>query len=405
MSDLLRGKTLVGWSVPALTAYTGNAGHHSPGGVFICTAPTAGHYEAISRSVAVVCSRGGATGHLPSICRVRGIPVILVEDTSPVLLLPPGTLVRIDAGQGTLEILDSPAPGDGPAGAGLPRPRVPRTKVEAVVADTTDIKRINAGPTADRVASFFIREEFIWTARSTDPLSTLRTDGPAAFADILAATLAEMLSALTDGQRLTFRLLDLRSDEAASLAGKTDTTPAEPNPELGLHGVRRILRDPPYQEALRILVPRLDPAHVTLSLPFINDERELDQTFDALAVEHPDAWGVFVETPAAVDRLLQMLSRGISAVNVGTKDLVQFILAADRNNRDVAHLYDTQHASVLAALERVVRTGSAHGVRAKVFSLAQDLDCYRAVLPADTEYMICAHELTQCTDDSPPEEP
>ncbi|WP_308315780.1 putative PEP-binding protein [Streptomyces sp. ISL-100] len=137
----------------------------------------------------------------------------------------------------------------------------------------------------------------------------------------------------------------------------------------------------------------------------MNDERELDQVFDALAVEHPDAWGVFVETPAAVDRLPQMLGRGISAVNVGTKDLVQFILAADRLNRDAAHFYDTQHASVLGALERVVRTGSAHGVRAKVFSLAQDLDCYRAVLPADTEYMICAHELTQCTDDSPPEEP
>ena len=283
--------------------------------------------------------------------------------------------------------------------ASLTRP-MPRDleQLEAVITGKIDIDAVNGSKMADYVSSFFVREEFLWAARSISPLGphqALRLEGPAAVAAKIREVIDQMLAGLRVGQGLTFRLLDLRSDEADALGAELDSSFSEANPELGLHGARWILRDAAYQETARRLAISLDRNRVTLAIPFVNDELELDEIFNKLQVPNPSAWGVFVETPAAVDRLPHMLDRGLSVVNVGTKDLVQFTLAADRNGRSVAHIYDTRHPSVMNALANIVKHCVGYNVLLRIFVLGSDLQYYRSYLPASTRFMMCTRELLE----------
>jgi pyruvate, water dikinase len=277
--------------------------------------------------------------------------------------------------------------------------------LEAVIAGKADIDDVNRSEMSGRVDSFFMREEFLWTARSISSLSpseALEREGPSMVAASTERAMNQLLAALKPEQRLTFRLLDLRSDEAVALATTTQMSSQEPNPELGLHGARWILHDMGYQECVRRIASRLDWRRVTIAIPFINDELELDSIFDKLRVGNADGWGVFVETPAAVDRLPHMLDRGISVVNVGTKDLVQFILAADRNNRSVAHIYNTRHPSVMQALTTIASHCSGYNVVLRIFTLGADLDYYYSSLPDDTRFMMCTKELLELSPDGEP---
>jgi phosphoenolpyruvate-protein kinase (PTS system EI component) len=263
--------------------------------------------------------------------------------------------------------------------------------MEAVITAAGDIDDVNDSDSAALVDSFFIREELLWLANAISP----RERGPVpGHVETVRMELHKMSGSLKAHQSLTFRLLDLRSDDANAMAGRHDRQP-EPNPELGHHGVRRIIADVGYQQAIRELLndPRL--SDVTFAIPFLNDETEVTAVFDALGVTDPRRWGVFVETPASVAQLPRILDTGVSVINVGTKDLVQFMLAADRNNQSVASYYDTRHPSVMSALTTVAKTCADYDVVARVYALAADLDYYRSYLPDDTEFTMCAHELMQ----------
>jgi pyruvate, water dikinase len=391
---ILRGQTLVGAAIAPVTGPLTTAAGFTPGGVLVCPSLTLDYYQEVMASLAVLCSAGGRTGHLPSICRVRGIPVIILA-AAQLAALAPGAAVRADPAAGTVTLLGR-GPGsrraEPPAGPRLPAGLAP---VEAVIATTMDIDAINGSSAGHLVDSFFMREEFLWTAHAAGPRRAARPTGPAAVAAELRAQIDQLRAALTGRQRLTFRLLDLRSDEASALAFDVPGAATEPNPELGLHGARRIAIDAAYQQAIRRLMDQLDTSRITMSIPFINDERELDELFGKLRVTDPGDWGVFVETPAAVDRLPRLLDRGISVVNVGTKDLVQFLLAADRNNHAVAHIYDTRHPSVMNALSAIAGHCAGYDISLRIFVLGSDLDFYRDRLPAQTRFMLCTSELLQ----------
>jgi pyruvate, water dikinase len=85
---------------------------------------------------------------------------------------------------------------------------------------------------------------------------------------------------------------------------------------------------------------------------------------------------------------------GASELFVGTKDLVQFYLAADRSNHLVASSYQTRHPAVMAGLSHVVTSARDTGTPVYVFALLADMDHYVRQLPADG-FMMCTAELQQ----------
>lgn len=350
-------------------------------------------YDAIVTSAAVICAKGGRTGHMQSLCRSRGIPVLRVAET------------ELDALVGDVTIrLDHESVVLGEAGPMALSPELPAVtladieSVCVVVADSTDIQSTNAfAPRAERVDCYFIREEFACLAANLSPIDSLRAGVREAgqYGAAMAAQLRSMVQELLPGQRLVMRLLDLRSDDAAQITTGV-AVDEEPNPELGLHGARWLLRERLYPHAFRALRAHLGKHldRVSFAVPFINDQDEFLQLRQHLDLTADTPLSVFVETPAAVHSAAGFCAAGASELFVGTKDLIQFYLAADRGNHLVASSYQTRHPAVVAALRQTVESGGDAGTPVHVFALGADVDHYLRHLPT-RKLMMCTAELQQ----------
>jgi pyruvate,water dikinase len=354
-------------------------------------------YDAIVVSSAVICARGGRTGHMQSLCRSRGIPVLRVAESELDMLVGEVT-VRLDRES---VVLGETAPVPGSPGLRVTTLRDVES-ICVVVAGSTDIQSTNAmSPRVEQVDSYFIREEFVCLAANLSPIDSLRAGiGEAErYGAAIAWELCSMMKELLPGQRLVMRLLDLRSDDAARITTRTEVAD-EPNPELGLHGARWLLQEHYYPHAFRALRAHLwermgaEAARLSFAVPFINDRDEFLRLRQHLGLTDDTPLGVFVETPAAVYSAAEFRSSGASELFVGTKDLIQFYLAADRGNHMVASSYQTRHPAVLAALRQAVESGHDTGAAVHVFALGADVDHYVRQLPT-RRLMMCTAELQQ----------
>ncbi|MCO6510582.1 MAG: phosphoenolpyruvate--protein phosphotransferase [Aridibacter famidurans] len=139
----------------------------------------------------------------------------------------------------------------------------------------------------------------------------------------------------------------------------------EKNPALGLRGIRLSKRyEAEFRTQVRALLRAASMHSISIVLPMISDCEEVKWArkivseekarLDSEGLEHGDPEiGVMIEVPAAVlsiDRILEEAD----FVNIGTNDLVQYLLAVDRDNEEVADWFRTVHSSVLKSLRIVL---------------------------------------------------
>lgn len=164
------------------------------------------------------------------------------------------------------------------------------------------------------------------------------------------------------GRPVTFRTLDIGADKAdrSGLA-----LAQEPNPALGLRGVRLSLARPEvFAIQLRAIVRAAALGPVRVLVPMVANVRELRAVRAMLAAAVRDlasagyelgeriSLGAMVEVPSAAIAIDGLLAEA-DFVSVGTNDLTQYLLAADRNNDAVAGLYDPGHPALAFLIERV----------------------------------------------------
>ena len=168
---------------------------------------------------------------------------------------------------------------------------------------------------------------------------------------------------------VTMRTLDIGGDKSLSYFPIEEENPflgwrgirvTLDHPEIFTAQIRAMLRASIGLENLQIMLPMVsNVGEVTSALQLIKkSHRELLQ--EGLDVKFPPI-GVMIELPAAVYQT-RALARLVDFVSVGSNDLTQYILAVDRNNPRVAHLYTAFHPAVLSALQQVVLEASAEGV-------------------------------------------
>lgn len=169
-----------------------------------------------------------------------------------------------------------------------------------------------------------------------------------------------------NGRPVTLRTLDLGADKADSSGVALSN---EPNPALGLRGVRLSLaRAPLFRTQLRAMLRASGYGPVRILVPMVSMREEVLAVRDLLhdcardlrteGYEIGDRLelGAMIEVPAAA-LALPMLIRHLDFVSIGTNDLVQYLLAADRGNDAVASLYTPLHPAVLRLLHDVIATG------------------------------------------------
>ncbi len=173
------------------------------------------------------------------------------------------------------------------------------------------------------------------------------------------------------GRPVTIRTLDLGADKADRTGLALDN---EDNPALGLRGVRLSLAHPAvFDTQLRAMIRASGYGPVRVLVPMVSGReeimavrrklkrisRELRSQGHEIAEHLP--LGAMIEVPSAAISMHAFIDQ-VDFVSVGTNDLVQYLLAADRNNDALGELYSPLHPGVIRLLRHVINTGNEHGV-------------------------------------------
>ncbi len=162
--------------------------------------------------------------------------------------------------------------------------------------------------------------------------------------------------------RVNVRLLDVGADKNPIYL----PLPPEPDPFMGLRGVRVLLRYPDLLEAqLRALLESSRRFNIGILIPMVTLESDVMQVIDRcrklateMGVDKIPEIGAMVETPAAA-LTVGTLAKHVDFLSLGTNDLTQYTLAAGRENPSVADYFMDDHPAVLRLMELAIKDAGA----------------------------------------------
>ncbi|HEX7298651.1 MAG TPA: phosphoenolpyruvate--protein phosphotransferase [Solirubrobacteraceae bacterium] len=318
-----------------------------------------------ARLRAIVLGSGGPTSHTAILARTYGIPAV-GQAGSAIDALAEGTTVVVDGDAGTVEI-DPSAQRVAEverrvreARAAAPSPALPaRTRdghTIALAANVGSAEQARRAAAAGASEIGLFRTELLFFGRADLPDE-----------DEQAAAYAATVEAM-DGRRVVFRTLDVGGDKPLPALALEP----EPNPMLGRRGVRLWDGHPDVLDAqLRALLRAAAAGPVAVMVPMVSSVGEVDavvqrlrdrrRELEAAGVATGDvAIAAMIETPAAV-LLAEELAQRCDLLSIGTNDLLQYLVAADRDNAAVAALLDPCHPALLRAVAMVVDAVRRHG--------------------------------------------
>lgn len=318
----------------------------------------------------VVCAHGGATSHIAIIARAHGIPAVLGLG-STIEELAHGQEIALDGSTGQViadpsaevrqefEVKIAAAAQEEERLRGfkdLTPKRQDGTTIE-VAANIGSIEEIEAAREAGAMGVGLFRTELLFMKHGGLPTEDMQYE---IYAEVARAFAPDPV---------IIRTLDIGGDKP--VAGIT--FPVEQNPFLGWRGVRMCLDRPDiFKPQLKALLRAAVHGLVKVMLPMVSTLEEvqrtralIDECEKELAAEKipfkPFALGVMIETPAAV-MIAPILAREVDFFSIGTNDLTQYVMAADRMNPQVAALNNVNNPAVLVAIELTAKAGTQAGI-------------------------------------------
>jgi phosphoenolpyruvate-protein phosphotransferase len=348
--------------------YSNNAARTLPNeAVLVAEEFTPSDLSSLDRAhvTALVMARGGATSHAAILARQSGIPA-LVAVGDALHAIPEGTEVVVDATAGRIEFA--------PTALDVERARLERSRL-AGVREANRRTSQQAAATADgraiEVAANIATLDDAKTAveNGADAVGLLRTEllfihrASAPTTDEHRQSYQSIVDALS-GRTAIIRTLDVGADKEVDYL----TLPPEPNPALGLRGIRLAqVRPDLLDDQLRGLLAVQPLGAVRILLPMVTDAGELirlrkriDEFAREMGRTDPIEVGVMIEVPSAA-LLADQLSQYADFLSIGTNDLTQYTLAMDRCQADLAAQADGLHPAVLRLISATVQGANKHG--------------------------------------------
>ncbi|MGY0556299.1 phosphoenolpyruvate--protein phosphotransferase [Lysobacter sp. A421] len=322
--------------------------------------------------VAIVTASGSPLSHSAILARSLHLPLV-VGVASVLQRINDGDALIVDGGTGT--VILEPAPADlrrhRTAQRGYVRERRELNRLRREPNRTRDDTEIelyaNAESRADVAEAHALgatgiglyRTEFLFLQRNELPDEHEQFQ---AYRDVILGM---------SGRPVTIRTLDVGADKA----DRTDLALRdESNPALGLRGIRLSLaRADLLETQLRALLRASGYGPLRILLPMITTRDEVRQARQHIKRIARDlhgeghemaghvAVGAMIEVPAAAISLADFIGE-TDFLSIGTNDLIQYLLAADRNNEALGELYTLLHPAVLRVLRDVIRVAKRRQV-------------------------------------------
>jgi len=318
---------------------------------------------------AFVTDLGTKTSHTAIVARALGVPAV-VGVARASALADRGDWVIVDGARGL--VLLEPTPGERHDYEAArerylahERELLATRDLPATTLDGTTVRLVGNIEFAEEVTSLLdhggegvglYRTEFLFLGRTDIPGEEEHYQN-----------YAQILEALAP-RPVTIRTFDLGADKLpAGVRSHAE------NPALGLRALRYCLRQPDlFRSQLRGLLRASAHGNLKIMFPMVSGVAELRAARRILldvaeelrrqgqAVELPPV-GIMVELPAAAI-IADRLSRECDFLSIGTNDLIQYTLAIDRQNKDVAYLYRPMHLAVLRTLVQICEAGREAGI-------------------------------------------
>ncbi len=171
------------------------------------------------------------------------------------------------------------------------------------------------------------------------------------------------------GKPVIIRTLDIGADKKINYFNLPD----EENPALGFRAIRICLTDTNmFKTQLRAILRASAFGNISIMFPMIVSQSEVSRAkslleeckaelkADKIAFKEDIETGIMIETPAAAI-ISDLLAPMVDFFSIGTNDLTQYILAADRQNHNLEPFIDVKHPAVLRLIEEVAKNAHKHG--------------------------------------------
>jgi phosphocarrier protein FPr len=339
-------------------------------GVLVAADLTPAQAAALDRETVtgIVLANGSPTAHSAILARSRGIPAVVGAGPG-VLGIADGTTVALDGDSGRLVVDPDPETLVQLKAQAAERDRLLEQALTAAArpAVTSDGVELHVGANVGSVD-----DAAAATARGADLAGLVRTEflflgrDAAPSIDEQQAAYRSVAEAL-GGRRAVIRTLDVGGDKPLPYIDQ----PVEANPFLGLRGLRLALARPELLRDQLSAISLVAVDHpVSVMFPMVSHVDELlaaRRLLDEVGRPASDGFevGMMIEVPAAALKAATFIPH-VDFVSIGTNDLTQYALAAERGNEAVAAAADPLDPGVLRLIDAVCRAATGSGVRVAV---------------------------------------
>jgi pyruvate, water dikinase len=331
------------------------------------------------RAAAIVTDSGGMTCHAAIVSRELGIPAV-VGTGEATRKLRDGEIVTVDATKGVvLEGASAQAKAERAATTeAAPAPAAAQARVVTgtqVLVNLSEPSQVERAAALDVDGVGLLRAELmVLEALGGDHPRTLLEEGRGEeFITAMADGLSTFAAAFAP-RPITYRTIDFRTNEFRGLRGGERFEPQESNPMIGYRGALRYTQDPDVFALELAAVARVweqGQHNLHVMLPFVRTTQELRRCRELIGssglLERRgfELW-VMAEVPSVLFNLADYATLGVAGISIGSNDLTQLLLGADRDSELLAQTFDERDPAVVAYLRELIPRARELGLRTSI---------------------------------------
>jgi pyruvate,water dikinase len=326
------------------------------------------------KAAAIVTDSGGMTCHAAIVSRELGIPCV-VGTAEATKVLRDGEVVTVDAGEGVVTEGATAPPPEPAAAAGTTNAAAAPATGTKVLVNLSEPSQLERAAELEVDGVGLLRAELmvVEALEGIHPRLLIEQGRGEQFVERMAASLTAFANAFAP-RPITYRTIDFRTNEFRGLQGGDRFEPEESNPMIGYRGALRYTREPDLLGLELDAIGRVwDEGHTNfhVMIPFVRTPREVVAVREQMAAAGLlsrrgfELW-VMAEVPSVLFHLPRYAELGVTGISIGSNDLTQLVLGADRDSELVAEVFDERDAAVTEYIAQLLTRARELGLQTSI---------------------------------------